>query len=70
MQRLAIEGAVALPRWHRTLVVLLIFGAAGIGHLFAYTDHHSRRSVETITPLSQAIGVPIDTSTYSPSNSL
>lgn len=37
-------------------------GAAGIGHLFAYTDHHSRRSVETITPLSQAIGVPIDTS--------
>jgi len=33
MQRLAIKDAVALPRWHRTLVVLLIFGAAGIGLL-------------------------------------
>jgi hypothetical protein len=39
------------------------FADVNITHLYAYTDHPSKRSVETLTPLSDAIHVPIDTKT-------
>eukprot|EP00467_Chlorarachnion_reptans_P026162 CAMPEP_0114512528 /NCGR_PEP_ID=MMETSP0109-20121206/15030_1 /TAXON_ID=29199 /ORGANISM="Chlorarachnion reptans, Strain CCCM449" /LENGTH=171 /DNA_ID=CAMNT_0001692231 /DNA_START=36 /DNA_END=551 /DNA_ORIENTATION=+ len=38
------------------------FADYGITHLFAFDDKHTRRPVETITPLSKALGLPIDTS--------
>jgi hypothetical protein len=37
--------------------------AYGITHLFAYTDKHSHRSVDTITPLAEGLGIEIDTRT-------
>ena len=36
--------------------------AYNVTHMYAYTDKSSQRSSETLTPLSKALGVPIDTS--------
>lgn len=38
------------------------FSGSDISHLYAYTDHPSKRSVETLTPLSKEIGLSINTS--------
>merc|ERR550514_1454739 len=45
----------------RAACLAVRYGSSNISHLYAYTDHPSRRSVETITPLSKALNVSIDT---------
>ena len=45
----------------RALCLVRHFAGWNITHLFAYTDHPSKRSVETILPLSKSLNVPIDT---------
>ena len=37
------------------------FAHRGLTGLFAYTDHPSKRSVETLMPLSNSLSLPIDT---------
>ena len=37
------------------------FASYGITHLYAYADKKSQRSTETLQPLSEAIGISIDT---------
>lgn len=37
------------------------FAGYNISHLFAYADHPSRRSTETLLPLAEALNLPIDT---------
>ena len=39
------------------------FKNSGITNMYAYTDHPSTRSVDTLKPLSEAINVKIDTKT-------
>jgi hypothetical protein len=46
----------------RAACLAVRYGTSNISHLFAYTDHPSHRPVETITPLSKALNVSIDTS--------
>ena len=56
------EGDDLSPRGEqRARCLAQHFAGAGITHLYAYTDHPSKRSVETITPLAKQLGLPIDT---------
>ena len=51
------------PRgYQRAACLINHFRSANITHLFAYTDHNTRRPVETITPLAASLNTSIDTS--------
>ena len=51
------EGDDLSPRGEqRASCLARHFADAGITHLFAYTDHPSKRSVETVTPLAKQLG--------------